>query len=121
MPAGNLLNFADRNLDVENADKNADDGYQFTAPVGSYPDGASPYGALDMAGNVWEWIADWYDGGYYATSYSQNPTGPAVGETKVLRGGSYRWDAVGVRAAVRGKFPVDYRNGSFGFRCVRSP
>jgi formylglycine-generating enzyme required for sulfatase activity len=92
-PAGDLLNFADRNLDVEWADKNTEDGYQFTAPVGSYPKGASPYGALDMAGNVWEWVADWYDAAYYAGSPRSNPTGPADGEYRVLRGGCWNNDA----------------------------
>jgi len=60
-----------------------------TAPVGSMPAGASPYGCLDMAGNVWEWCADWYDAGYYKNAPARNPTGPATGTTRVLRGGSW--------------------------------
>ena len=60
------------------------------ATVGSYPHGASPYGVLDMAGNVWEWVTDWYDPAYYTTSPARNPTGPEHGGPKVLRGGG--WD-----------------------------
>ena len=59
-----------------------------TTPVGNYPTGASPYGALDMAGNVWEWVADWYDENYYASTPSRNPAGPTSGDFHVLRGGS---------------------------------
>ena len=73
--------------------------------MGSYPSGASPYGALDMAGNVWEWVNDWYDGNYYGVSPYRNPPGPASGSYKVLRGGSWLNDAYYVRAANR-----DYDN-----------
>ena len=65
------------------------DGYAHTAPVGSFPGGASWCGALDMLGNVWEWVADWYDADYYASSPSQNPTGPSSGMYRVMRGGSW--------------------------------
>jgi serine/threonine-protein kinase len=119
--AGDLLNFADANLAMSWADEAVDDGYQFTAPVGSYPAGASPYGALDMAGNVWEWVADWYDGGYYAQSPRENPTGPGSGSTRVLRGGSWFYPAYDVRAANRFLPPPDDRNDNVGFRCARSP
>ena len=57
-----------------------------TTAVGSYPDGASYYGALDMAGNVMEWASDWFDGNYYSISPASNPTGPATGTMKVRRG-----------------------------------
>ncbi|HQO98950.1 MAG TPA: bifunctional serine/threonine-protein kinase/formylglycine-generating enzyme family protein, partial [Anaerolineaceae bacterium] len=61
-----------------------------TSPVGSYLEGASPYGILDMAGNVWEWVADWYSPDYYASQQEWfNPGGPESGEQRVLRGGSW--------------------------------
>ncbi len=119
--AGNLLNFADRNLAVDWADNDADDGYQYTAPVGTYPAGASPYGVMDMAGNVWEWTADWYGESFYAESQLENPTGPGSGSTDVLRGGSWNGDAQYVRTAIRIHGPADYRRGSTGFRPARSP
>ncbi len=59
-----------------------------TESVGSYPQGISPYGVLDMAGNTWEWCADWYKKDYYKTASSNNPQGPATGDDRVLRGGS---------------------------------
>jgi len=90
-----------------------------TVPPGSYPAGASWCGALDMAGNVYEWVADWYDEGYYAGSPSQNPTGPATGEFVVLRGGSWGTDQAAVRAADRSyHLPPDHLYGGVGFRCV---
>jgi formylglycine-generating enzyme required for sulfatase activity len=91
-----------------------------TSRVGSYPSGASPYGVMDMAGNVWEWVNDWYDGNYYSVSPSVNPQGPSTGSWRVLRGGW--WDNVGsgVRSADRVNYLPDLWNFNFGFRCVRS-
>ena len=119
--AGNLVNFADRNSGLNWADSSVDDGYADTAPVGNYPDGASPYGALDMAGNVWEWIADWYHSGYYAISPSENPTGPTSGDVRVLRGGLWGSTEFNVRAADRDSFEPTTRLFSLGFRCASSP
>jgi hypothetical protein len=63
-----------------------EDGYTGTSPVGVFPDGASPYGLLDMAGNAAEWVSDWWDPEYYDRSPARNPTGPAGGDEKVIRG-----------------------------------
>ncbi|MBU6352334.1 MAG: SUMF1/EgtB/PvdO family nonheme iron enzyme, partial [Chloroflexi bacterium] len=93
-----------------------------TSLVGSYPSGASPYGVMDMAGNVWEWVNDWYDGSYYSVSPDSNPQGPTTGEYRVLRGGSWSSDSNGVRSANRNANLADFWSGNFGvgFRCVRS-
>jgi formylglycine-generating enzyme required for sulfatase activity len=69
--------------------------------VGSYPLGASPYGALDMAGNVWEWVNDWYQSDYYRDSPDENPPGPTTGTDKVLRGGGWGDHAGYLRVASR--------------------
>jgi formylglycine-generating enzyme required for sulfatase activity len=118
LPAGTLLNFADRNLNTDWADKKIDDGYELTAPVGSYPDGASPYGVLDMAGNAWEWVADW--DGEYAYSIQTNPTGPLMGTQKILRGGSWYDRMEYVRAAYRPPISLDATYSNMGFRCAAS-
>ena len=93
-----------------------------TAPVGSYLAGASPYRCLDMAGNVWEWCADWYDANYYRNSPSRNPTGTENGKARVLRGGCwYNYDAALFRAAYRYSDVPMLRDEYDGFRCaVRS-
>jgi formylglycine-generating enzyme required for sulfatase activity len=87
-------------------------------PVGMYPAGASPYGALDMAGNVAEWVDDWYDAGFYAVSPSEQPTGPTTGTDKIKRGGDYSRDAVDVRASRRGTPPPGDTEAEKGFRCA---
>ncbi|MBI2568138.1 MAG: formylglycine-generating enzyme family protein [Candidatus Schekmanbacteria bacterium] len=92
-----------------------------TLPVGSYPKGVSPYGANDMAGNVWEWVSDWYGSGYYAQSPYQNPTGPASGSYRVNRGGGWDSDVARyVRAANRLNGTPSDQDDSLGFRCGRS-
>ena len=118
--AGNLLNFCDRNCGYTWKDTAVDDGYAETAPVGSYPAGASVYDALDMAGNVWEWVADWYDEKYYASSPAQNPIGPESGQIHVMRGGSWGYNQRVVRAAYRNRGVPVFGFDVVGFRCARS-
>jgi formylglycine-generating enzyme required for sulfatase activity len=117
--SGDLLNYADRNMPVPWADEAEDDGYVFFAPVGSYPAGASPYGALDMAGNAWEWVADFIDNNYYARSPYADPTGPESGSEHVLRGGSWWTGARDVRTAARGE-AADFPYDVYGFRCAEA-
>jgi formylglycine-generating enzyme required for sulfatase activity len=119
---GTRLNFCDVNCGALNLRATGyDDGYEGTAPVGSFPDGASWCGALNMAGNVGEWVADWYDGDYYARSPSENPGGPEEGDRRVVRGGAFHLTVNYVRCAYRGRLTPDHRLGNRGFRVVVSP
>ncbi|MFM7841458.1 MAG: formylglycine-generating enzyme family protein [Nitrospira sp.] len=87
-------------------------------PVGSYEAGKSPYGAYDMAGNVWEWVADWYEDSYYEKSPAKNPPGPATGTDKVLRSSGWAVETPLVRIFTRVKSTPTIRNESTGFRCA---
>jgi len=90
-----------------------------TAPVGSKPAGASPYGALDMLGNVWQWVNDWYDPSYYATSPSTNPPGPASspGGARVLRGNP--WSYWTYYVPDRDFADPTFWDDGAGFRCAK--
>jgi serine/threonine protein kinase len=94
---------------------------QDSTAVGSYAGDASPYGALDMAGNVAEWVADWYSATYYAGSPARNPTGPGSGQYRVLRGGTWDSTAGSVRVAYRSRLLPEDRYMQDGFRCAASP
>jgi eukaryotic-like serine/threonine-protein kinase len=92
-----------------------------TNAVGNYPSGASPYGALDIAGNVWEWVSDWWQEDYYSVSPPSNPLGPTSGSDKVLRGGSWETDWLRLRVAYRDYSDPATGNNTSGFRCAMNP
>jgi len=87
-----------------------------TAAVGSYPEGASDYGALDMTGNVYEWVGDWYDPTYYTNSPIKNPLGPESGQSHVMRGGMRE----PLRSSLRNYGGSSYDANGLGFRCALS-
>jgi formylglycine-generating enzyme required for sulfatase activity len=105
-----LANYGGKNKPGECADD--------TMLVGSHPEGASPYGLMDMAGNLWEWVNDWYDEKYYQDSPQRNPVGPNNGQNKVIKGGFWDSDFKFIRSAARNWGNSDGRLGNYGFRCV---
>jgi len=90
-----------------------------TKVVGSFQEGASPYGAYDLAGNVWEWVMDWYSEGYYSISTGTNPHGPDSGTYRIVRGGA--WDFPGQYVSSTDRFwgTPQSASANFGFRCAR--
>jgi formylglycine-generating enzyme required for sulfatase activity len=114
---GTRLNYCDQNCLFDWTDQSVDDGYEFTAPVGSYSNGASWIGALDMAGNIWEWVQDRY--GEYGSSPQTNPQGLSVGESRVLRGGAYHGNGSAGRTSNRIHYQQGVTDYAVGFRCAQ--
>lgn len=97
------------------------DGWKTAAPVTAFPGGASPIGALNMAGNVWEWTQDWFGGRYYAKSPHKNPQGPGRGKRRIIRGGSWRYDIpFYISAYNRSHSKVGSRFRHLGIRCFKA-
>lgn len=103
-------------------DKQSNFGYleRDVTSVGNYPQDVSAYGVFDMAGNVREWVADWYQWDYYQSATDQNPTGPRNGVTRVLRGAGWNDTAEQLRLTLRRNFLAESFDSNLGFRCVSS-
>ena len=117
-PTSKTGNLCDINCTAGTRDSSISDGEPRAAPVGSYLDGVSPYGALDMAGNAWEWVANWYS--LYSGAGTKDPTGPATGTKKVFRGGSWGFLRDKLRCAGRVPDTPERKYADTGFRTVRS-
>lgn len=119
-PVGNFADESTKKLNPSwRTIRGYDDGFPHTAPVGSFPKGASPYGVEDMAGNVWEWVYDWFRTSAYGDPVYVDPRGPEEGDSRVARGGS--WDSTPNLLKLRVRhtqFPA-YRGIAIGFRCAR--
>ena len=113
---GDLANFADRNTVFAWSDREIDDGYPESSPVGAFPFGASPFGMEDMAGNVWEWCLDFL--AMYRGTPQTNPRGPINGAKRVYRGGSWKSRFSSLRASFRGSNTPNYSCNDLGFRIV---
>ncbi len=113
---GDLANFADRNTLFAWSDREIDDGYPESSPVGAFPLGASPFGIEDMAGNVWEWCSDFFEP--YRLNAKTNPRGAKSGTKRVYRGGSWKSRFNSLRASARGSNVLSYSCNDLGFRVV---
>lgn len=94
-------------------------GYDTVTNVGRFELGKTPDGVYDLAGNLWEWVADWYDPTYYQFSPRENPSGPRSGPLRGLRGGAWNNDAQAIRSANRAGYAPDSRRNDVGFRCAK--
>jgi formylglycine-generating enzyme required for sulfatase activity len=113
---GDLANFADRNTVFAWSDRDIDDGYPESSPVGAFPFGASPFGIEDLAGNVWEWCLDYFEP--YRGIAKVNPHGPTAGAKRVMRGGSWKSRFGSLRATTRNSNVPNYSCNDLGFRIV---
>lgn len=113
---GDLANFADKNTVFAWSDREIDDGYPESSPVGAFPFGAGPFGMEDLAGNVWEWCLDYL--ALYRGSPQANPRGPANGAKRVYRGGSWKSRFSSMRTTFRGANTPNYSCNDIGFRIV---
>jgi sulfatase modifying factor 1 len=102
-----------------NAKGKEKDGFIYSAPVGSFPEGRSPFGCDDMAGNAAEWCADWYQADIGRSGSKDNPRGPVTGTERAIRGGSSQNMASSVRCAVRFHREPEFRTFILGFRCAK--
>ena len=114
---GNFSEGADDEEPGYSSGESGCDGFELTSPVDAHPQGASWVGVLDLAGNVWDWVADW-GATPYPTGLQVNPTGPESGANKIARGGSWNDYGWGVHATLRGEYPPTYRSPAIGFRCA---
>jgi len=121
LPWGNLWNSRLANHGRGLGAEDPVDGYNFAAPVDAFIDARSPYGLLNMAGNVAEWVADYYDERGYAELDSLDPTGPTQGAERVARGGSWRTPAFMLRVTHRRQIAEQDAQPDVGFRCSYAP
>jgi len=113
---GDLANFADKNTVFAWSDREINDGYAESSPVGAFPMGVSPFGLEDMAGNVWEWCLDYFE--IYRGSPKVNPRGATSGAKRVYRGGSWKSRFNSLRTTTRGSHVPNYSCHDLGFRIV---
>ena len=113
---GDLANFADKNTVFAWSDREIDDGYAESSPVGAFPRGASPFGIEDLAGNVWEWCSDYYEA--YKALPKVNPHGPPNGSKRIYRGGSWKSRFASLRTTTRNANAPNYSCNDLGFRIV---